>query len=203
MSSNTAEPGETLSTGSIRAAVGRVRGTARSAARAILPGWPPLSGSCSTSSGGPGTSRCGTPILEFAELHERKSGAGIVARLFEISGGGTGEICLRPELTASIVRAYAEAAECPPLPAASACRARSSGSSRPSQAVTASSPRLASSCRGWGSGRRCRGHMAGRLVAAGARAGGCVDPDRSCRIDSGIAEPVGPAARGHLGWSNR
>jgi len=58
-----------------------------------------------------------TPILEFAELHERKSGAGIVARLFEISGGGPAEICLRPELTASIVRAYAEAAECLPLPA--------------------------------------------------------------------------------------
>jgi histidyl-tRNA synthetase len=58
-----------------------------------------------------------TPILEFAELHERKSGAGIVARLFEISGAGTAEVCLRPELTASIVRAYAEAEECPRLPA--------------------------------------------------------------------------------------
>ena len=58
-----------------------------------------------------------TPILEFAELHERKSGAGIVARLFEISGRGTAEACLRPELTASIVRAYAEAEDCPPLPA--------------------------------------------------------------------------------------
>jgi len=58
-----------------------------------------------------------TPILEFAELHERKSGAGIVARLFAVAGAGTAEICLRPELTASIVRAYAEAAECPPLPA--------------------------------------------------------------------------------------
>jgi len=57
-----------------------------------------------------------TPILEFAELHERKSGAGIVSRLFELTGGGPAAICLRPELTASVVRAYAEAPFCPPLP---------------------------------------------------------------------------------------
>jgi histidyl-tRNA synthetase len=57
-----------------------------------------------------------TPVLEFTDLHERKSGAGIVSRLFELVGGGSAGICLRPELTASIVRAYAEARECPPLP---------------------------------------------------------------------------------------
>lgn len=57
-----------------------------------------------------------TPILEFSELHERKSGAGIVTKLFEVPGAGTAPVCLRPELTASIVRAYAEAPECPPLP---------------------------------------------------------------------------------------
>ena len=57
-----------------------------------------------------------TPILEFTELHERKSGAGIVSKLFELASGGPGAICLRPELTASIVRAFAEARECPPLP---------------------------------------------------------------------------------------
>ncbi len=57
-----------------------------------------------------------TPILEFTDLHERKSGAGIVAKLFELAGGGSSAICLRPELTASIVRAYAEASEPPPLP---------------------------------------------------------------------------------------
>src|ERR1700691_5485584 len=45
-----------------------------------------------------------TPILEFTDLHERKSGAGIVSKLFELAGGGSTEICLRPELTASIVR---------------------------------------------------------------------------------------------------
>jgi histidyl-tRNA synthetase len=57
-----------------------------------------------------------TPILEFSELHERKSGAGIVAKLFEVPGAGAAPICLRPELTASIVRAFVEANECPSLP---------------------------------------------------------------------------------------
>lgn len=56
-----------------------------------------------------------TPVLEPTELHERKSGAGIVSRLFELAGGsaGPGGVCLRPELTAGIVRAYT-AAELPP-----------------------------------------------------------------------------------------
>jgi histidyl-tRNA synthetase len=57
-----------------------------------------------------------TPILEFSDLHERKSGAGIVSKLFELEGGGSATICLRPELTASIVRAYALAPATPPLP---------------------------------------------------------------------------------------
>ena len=57
-----------------------------------------------------------TPILEFTELHERKSGAGIVSKLFELASGGPAGICLRPELTASIVRAFVEASECPSLP---------------------------------------------------------------------------------------
>jgi histidyl-tRNA synthetase len=57
-----------------------------------------------------------TPVLEFVELHERKSGAGIVAKLYELANGTSGRLCLRPELTASIVRAYTEAAESPSLP---------------------------------------------------------------------------------------
>src|SRR5262249_35183259 len=57
-----------------------------------------------------------TPILEFTELHERKSGAGIVSKLFEVASGDPAGICLRPELTASIVRAFAAAPICPPLP---------------------------------------------------------------------------------------
>jgi histidyl-tRNA synthetase len=54
-----------------------------------------------------------TPVLEYTELHERKSGAGIVSKLYELGGGS---LCLRPELTASIVRAYTAAAEPPALP---------------------------------------------------------------------------------------
>ncbi len=57
-----------------------------------------------------------TPILEFSDLHERKSGAGIVARLFELADDRMGALCLRPELTASIVRAYVGMPEAPPLP---------------------------------------------------------------------------------------
>src|SRR5215210_1870558 len=54
-----------------------------------------------------------TPVLEYTELHERKSGAGIVSKLYEMAAG---RLCLRPELTASIVRAYTAAAEPPALP---------------------------------------------------------------------------------------
>ena len=59
-----------------------------------------------------------TPVLEPTELHERKSGAGIVAKLFELAGGvtGSGHICLRPELTAGIVRAYTASSAAPVLP---------------------------------------------------------------------------------------
>ena len=59
-----------------------------------------------------------TPVLEPTELHERKSGAGIVAKLFELAGGSTGQdgVCLRPELTAGIVRAYTAAEVAPDLP---------------------------------------------------------------------------------------
>ena len=57
-----------------------------------------------------------TPVLEFTELHERKSGAGIVAKLYELAGSGPGGVCLRPELTAGIVRAYTGADEPPALP---------------------------------------------------------------------------------------
>lgn len=56
-----------------------------------------------------------TPILERTELHARKSGAGIVSKLFELPGEGPAAgLCLRPELTASIVLAYAKAEGPPP-----------------------------------------------------------------------------------------
>lgn len=50
-----------------------------------------------------------TPVLEYSELHERKSGAAIVSKLYELAGDHQSDarLCLRPELTASIVRAFA------------------------------------------------------------------------------------------------
>jgi histidyl-tRNA synthetase len=57
-----------------------------------------------------------TPVLEFTELHERKSGAAIVSKLFALADANPGRLCLRPELTASIVRAYAAAKDSPALP---------------------------------------------------------------------------------------
>ena len=63
-----------------------------------------------------GYDRLSTPVLEPVELHERKSGAGIVSKLFEIPGQVAGRACLRPELTAGIVRAYTAADPPPSLP---------------------------------------------------------------------------------------
>jgi histidyl-tRNA synthetase len=57
-----------------------------------------------------------TPVLELTDLHERKSGAGIVSKLYELANAHQGRLCLRPELTASIVRAYTAAGETPALP---------------------------------------------------------------------------------------
>ena len=62
-----------------------------------------------------GYDRLSTPVLEAIELHERKSGAGIVSKLFELSDG-SGRVCLRPELTAGVVRAFTAAEPEPPLP---------------------------------------------------------------------------------------
>ncbi|MFM7319124.1 MAG: ATP phosphoribosyltransferase regulatory subunit [bacterium] len=50
-----------------------------------------------------------TPELDLVELHERKSGAAITARLIELSGvGSQGLVCLRPELTVGVVRGLIE-----------------------------------------------------------------------------------------------
>ena len=62
-----------------------------------------------------GYQRLHTSILEPIELHERKSGAGIVAKLFEVAGAGS-RVCLRPELTAGIVEAFTKAEIPPRLP---------------------------------------------------------------------------------------
>ena len=55
------------------------------------------------------------PVLEDRALHERKSGARIVANLYQVNGGND-PVCLRPEVTAGIVRAYVDAPEPPSLP---------------------------------------------------------------------------------------
>ena len=63
-----------------------------------------------------GYERLNTPVLEPVELHERKSGAGIVGKLFDLSGHSSSRVCLRPELTAGVVRAYTVAEPPPALP---------------------------------------------------------------------------------------
>jgi histidyl-tRNA synthetase len=63
-----------------------------------------------------GYERLNTPVLEPVDLHERKSGAGIVSKLFELAGHASSRVCLRPELTAGIVRAYTAAEPAPSLP---------------------------------------------------------------------------------------
>lgn len=53
-----------------------------------------------------------TPDLDLVELHERKSGAAITARLIELAGvGSQGPVCLRPELTVGVVRGLIESGE--------------------------------------------------------------------------------------------
>ncbi len=56
------------------------------------------------------------PVLELTDLHERKSGAGIVSKLFAVDDGTVDSVCLRPELTAGIVRAFTVAEPPPALP---------------------------------------------------------------------------------------
>ncbi|MBI3971627.1 MAG: histidine--tRNA ligase [Chloroflexi bacterium] len=53
-----------------------------------------------------GYRRIDVPVLEPAELHLRKSGLEIVSKLYGFDDLGGRRLCLRPELTASVVRAY-------------------------------------------------------------------------------------------------
>jgi histidyl-tRNA synthetase len=53
-----------------------------------------------------GYSRIDVPVLEPAELHLRKSGLEIIAKLYGFDDQGGRRLCLRPELTASVVRAF-------------------------------------------------------------------------------------------------
>lgn len=56
-----------------------------------------------------------TPILENTELYLRKSGEDIAARLYEFEHKSR-RLSLRPEMTASILRAYVESLQDEPLP---------------------------------------------------------------------------------------
>ncbi|MBI3089313.1 MAG: histidine--tRNA ligase [Candidatus Tectomicrobia bacterium] len=56
------------------------------------------------------------PILEHAELHLRKSGGGIISKLYTFQDFARRRLCLRPELTASVVRVYVNALRHAPLP---------------------------------------------------------------------------------------
>lgn len=49
----------------------------------------------------------GVPLIEAVELYERRAGARIVSQLLEIPNRGGRILCLRPELTASVARAWA------------------------------------------------------------------------------------------------
>jgi histidyl-tRNA synthetase len=53
-----------------------------------------------------GYQRVEVPVLEPAELHLRKSGLEIVSKLYAFGDQGGRQLCLRPELTASLARAY-------------------------------------------------------------------------------------------------
>ena len=72
-----------------------------------------------------------TPILEFTELHERKSGAGIVSKLFELAARRSGRNLPAAradgEHRAGLCRGAASALPCP---GGSAARARSSATRR-------------------------------------------------------------------------
>ncbi len=49
----------------------------------------------------------GVPLIEAVELYERRAGARVVSQLLEFPSRGGQILCLRPELTASVARAWA------------------------------------------------------------------------------------------------
>lgn len=56
------------------------------------------------------------PLVEFAELFLRKSGADVSARMYSFTDQGGRRLALRPELTAPVLRAFLQQADPPPLP---------------------------------------------------------------------------------------
>jgi histidyl-tRNA synthetase len=57
------------------------------------------------------------PVVEFAELFLRKSGADISARMYSFDDQGGRRVALRPEFTAPVLRAFLQLTDPPPLPA--------------------------------------------------------------------------------------
>jgi histidyl-tRNA synthetase len=90
---------------SSRRPVERVRGTqdlwAADAQRLVQ-----LSGRLERTFAAFGYQRIEVPVIEPAELHLRKSGLDIISKLYAFEDQGGRQLCLRPELTASVVRAF-------------------------------------------------------------------------------------------------
>ena len=57
-----------------------------------------------------------TPTLEETELFLRKSGGELAAKMYSFTDPGGNRVSLRPEFTASVLRAYLESEPPPPLP---------------------------------------------------------------------------------------
>ena len=62
-----------------------------------------------------GYSPLDTPVLEHSELYLRKSGEDIISRMYDFHYQSR-RLCLRPEMTASIIRAYIDQMQEQPLP---------------------------------------------------------------------------------------
>lgn len=56
------------------------------------------------------------PIVEYAELHLKKSGQEIISKMYAFKDYGGRDVCLRPEITASVVRAFVNHLQNSPLP---------------------------------------------------------------------------------------
>ncbi|MEW6096454.1 MAG: histidine--tRNA ligase [bacterium] len=56
------------------------------------------------------------PIVEYTDLHLRKSGQEIISKMYTFKDYGNRDVCLRPEITASVVRAFINSLQNNPLP---------------------------------------------------------------------------------------
>ena len=87
-----------------RRPIERVRGTQDLGTRAA-DALDAIRSRCETRFSAHGFRRVDVPVIELAELHLRKSGLETISKLYAFHDLGGRRICLRPELTASIVRA--------------------------------------------------------------------------------------------------